>query len=269
MVDYYKDKLFVKHEVKRLTESQAAIALYEAWKMIYGVVPTVDQLALLWAQSALETARWKEINNNNFGNIKKKHAPNDDGHNFTMVATGEYIWNNSLKKSIWKWFTPPDPETHFRSYSTVTDGAKDYISLLNKKTRYAKVWAVIMRGGSPAEFSHELAVAGYYTAKEELYTKGVVSLTNEFKKKSKDLLDGTITISERKSNIFSDKERNDIMVSTNLTIEEYFSYSNNGNNSSDIDDRNKDISNYDNDTSTFQEIKPKKWTDNLLGWMKK
>jgi len=97
MINYYEDKLFSKHEIKKLTESQAAIALYKAWKIIYGVFPKIDQLALLWAQSALETSRWKEINNNNFGNIKKKHTP-DDGHNFTMVATGEYIWDNSLKK---------------------------------------------------------------------------------------------------------------------------------------------------------------------------
>ena len=264
MVDYYKDKLFVKHEVKKLTESEAATALYEAWKLFYGTAPNTNQLALLWAQSALETARWKEINNNNFGNIKKRHSP-DDSHNFTMVATGEYIWNNSLKKSIWKWFTPPNIETHFRAYNTSTEGAKDYILLLSKKSRYAKVWSIIMKGGSPAEFSHELAIAGYYTAKEELYTKGVVSLTNEFKKKAKDLLDGTITISEKKIQIFSEKEKSEILAETNLTIEEYLSYSNNF---SDKESRNEDISNYDNKHSSFEEIKVKKWTDNLFKWIK-
>ena len=138
--------------------------------------------------------------------------------------------------------------------------------MLSQKTRYAKAWAVIMKGGSPAEFSHELAVAGYYTAKEELYTKGVVSLTNEFKKKCEDLLDGSITISERHINLFSEEEIKEIKNITNLTIEKYFCYSNNKNSN---DKRDEDIINYDNDISKHTTIVEKKWTDNIFKWIKK
>lgn len=170
----------VEAKVRQITEEEAAYALREAWKKLYNVYPSIESLALLWSQWALETGRGKSIWCYNFGNIKKNYKP-DDGHDWCMFRCSEIINGKN------KWFDPPSPQTHFRAYPTMVDGAFDYINFLAKKTRYAKAWEQVKKG-NPAAFSHELKVAGYYTANEELYTKGVVKLTEEFKKKADKLL---------------------------------------------------------------------------------
>ncbi len=177
------------------SESQAAFALREAWKRIYGQYPSDNSLAILWSQVALETGRFKrQFMNYNYGNIKKKHAGekrdskgnviyhfNDDGHYWTMFGCSEVIKGKEV------WFDPPAHETMFRAYKTAEDGAEDYIKLVSQKTRYKKAWQKIIEG-DPAGYSHELKIAGYYTANEERYTKAVVSLTNEFLRRKKELL---------------------------------------------------------------------------------
>jgi len=193
MADWYKDKQYVPKFTRKLSLAEAAYSLREAWRIVYGKYPADKSLALLWAQSALETGRWKIIRNNNFGNIKKRH-PNpkykirDDGHDFTMFRCNEILWDKKLKKSVLKWFDPPHTQTHFRSYLNPVEGAEDYIRFVSKRKRYRKAWAQVI-AGNPEAYSHELKVAGYYTASEKKYTKGVVSLTNEFMRKRDKLLD--------------------------------------------------------------------------------
>ena len=238
MVDYYKNHLYVPTEIKKLSENEAALALRDAWQRYYNNLPNNRQLALLWAQSALETGRWKIIRNNNFGNIKKKHAkPNwnikDDGHLFTMFATGENLWNQKLGKSEYHWFEPPDPQTHFRAYRTATDGAEDYIKFVSQRKRYVKAWQMVL-AGDPEGFSHELKVAGYYTASEALYTKGIVRLTNEFLRKAESLLAWKPEIlpePEELEELFTEGEKQEIMdqlgISVKMSIDEYFANTNN------------------------------------------
>lgn len=192
--DNWNKEQYVPEFIEKLTEAQAAYALREAWKNIYGNYPLDKQLALLWSQSCLETGRWKIIRNNNFGNIKKKHYQKlswkeipDDGHKWTMFATGENLYNKELKKTEWHWFEPPHVQTHFRSYENIVDGAEDYIKLVSQKERYIKAWAEVIKG-DPKAFSHELFLAGYYTANEVKYTAGVVRLFDEFMLKKEELL---------------------------------------------------------------------------------
>lgn len=180
-MNWYDDPQYLKDELKTLSEGEATYALREAWHNIYGEYPSDKSLAILWAQSALETGRWKSMHNYNWGNIKKKHAPNDDGHYFTMFRCNELI-NKRLE-----WFNPPHIQTHFRAYKSATDGAEDYIKFLAGRTRYAKAWAAL-KAGDPAKYSHELKMGGYYTASEVLYTTGVVRLCQEFLRKAPDLL---------------------------------------------------------------------------------
>lgn len=163
--------------VKQISEGEAAYALREAWKKLYNDYPSVECLALLWAQWALETGRGKAIHCYNFGNIKRS-----GDEDYCMYRCNEVIGGKL------QWFDPPHRQTHFRAYATAVDGAYDYISFLSKKTRYLKAWEQVKNGDSAA-FSHELKVAGYYTADEAMYTKGVVSLTNEFKRKAPTLLE--------------------------------------------------------------------------------
>lgn len=181
--NWYEHEQFIADNVQKLEEAQAAYALREAWKRVYGVCPSDNSLAVLWAKSALETGRWKHIHNYNFGNIKKKRASKyskDDGHYFTMYECGEVINGKHII------FKPPHYQTHFRAYLTVEDGAEDYIRFVSQNS-YKKAWQKVIEG-DPKGYSHELKVAGYYTANEEIYTAGVVRLFDEFLKRKEELM---------------------------------------------------------------------------------
>lgn len=169
---------FIKAEVKEISEGEATYALREGWKSIYDEYPSNNSLALLWAQWALETGRGKAIHCYNFGNLKRSSG---DPTDWTMYRCSEIIDNKEV------FFDPPHPQTHFRAYRSVIDGAKDYILFLSKRKRYLKAWEEVKKG-DPAAFGHELKVAGYYTANEARYTAIIVKVTNEFLKKADNLL---------------------------------------------------------------------------------
>jgi hypothetical protein len=183
-INWYEHEQYIPDKVKKLDEAQAAYALREAWKRVYGDYPSDRSLAVLWAKSALETGRWKFIHNYNFGNIKKKrktrYSP-DDGHFFTMFRCGEVINGRHIM------FDPPHYQTHFRAYLTVEEGAEDYLRFVSQKKRYLKAWQKVIEG-DPRGYSHELKVAGYYTASEARYTAGVVRLFDEFLRRKEELM---------------------------------------------------------------------------------
>lgn len=166
----YEDK------ITKISEGEAAYALRENWKKIYGEYPSLDALALLWAQWALETGRGKAIHCYNFGNIKRSGT-----EDYCMFRCNEMI------KGKLVWFDPPHKQTWFRAYSSSLDGAFDYLTFLSKRTRYQKAWEALKKG-DVYSFSHELKLAGYYTANEEQYTRGLASLAKEFKNKSTTIL---------------------------------------------------------------------------------
>jgi hypothetical protein len=182
--NWFKDPQYITDEVKQLEEGEATYALRKAWNKIYGSYPTDKSLAVLWAKSALETGRWKFIHCYNFGNIKKKRATKfgaDDGQFFTMYRCSEVLEGKE------QWFDPPHFQTHFCGYKNVEDGAEHYIRFVSQNKRYTKAWKEVING-NPSAYSHELRVAGYYTASESLYTKGVVRLFDEFMNKKNSLL---------------------------------------------------------------------------------
>lgn len=166
----------IEDKIKQISEGEAAYALREGWNKLYGDYPSVDSLALLWSQWALETGRGKAIHCYNFGNIKRS-----SDEDYCMYRCNE-ILNGKVE-----WFDPPHKQTWFRAYPSAVEGALDYIKFLSQRQRYQKAWAAI-QAGDPALFGHELKVAGYYTANEAQYTKNIVSLTNEFKRKSEEIL---------------------------------------------------------------------------------
>src|SRR3990172_5873638 len=186
-MDWYKDPQYVPCVITKLEEGEAVYALREAWKRIYGNYPTNKSLALLWSQWCLESGRGKFCRNYNFGNIKKRHSNattkiEDDGSLFAMFENVGEIING--KQVI---FQPPHLQTHFRAYKTVTDGAEDYIKFISQKKQYQKAWLAVI-AGDPERFGHELKISGYYTASEQLYTKGIIRLTEEFMRKADKLL---------------------------------------------------------------------------------
>lgn len=172
-------KLF-EDQIKQIDEGEAAYALREAWNELYGVYPSLESLALLWAQWALETGRGKSIHCYNFGNIKRSGDEDYCMYRCNEILDGKLCW-----------FYPPHKQTWFRAYSSSIDGAIDYINFLSQRTRYKKAWLAIQKG-DPYLFGHELKMAGYYTADEVQYTKSIASLTKEFKKKSDQILSWTL-----------------------------------------------------------------------------
>lgn len=175
---------FIEAEVKKISEGEATYALKEGWYQLYNQYPSINSLALLWAQWALETGRGKAIWNFNFGNLKRTTG---DPTDWTMFRCSEILNGKEV------FFDPPHPQTHFRAYRTVVEGTVDYIRFLSQRKRYLKAWQEVING-DPAKFSHELKIAGYYTANEAGYTASVVKLTSEFKSKASGLLDWKPTV---------------------------------------------------------------------------
>ncbi|MHA2426431.1 MAG: glucosaminidase domain-containing protein [Candidatus Hermodarchaeia archaeon] len=174
------DPKFVDCVDTPLTEAEATYYLKTAWKKIYGVYPSINALALLWAQSAGETGRWKFLRCNNWGNIKKR-----DDWKYTSYDAGEVLTINGVTKHYM--FYPYHPETFFAAWDTPLEGAEAYIRFLSQRKRYNKAWVELM-AGDPVAYCRELKAAGYFTADLAHYTKGVTRLTNEFKKKADKLM---------------------------------------------------------------------------------
>jgi hypothetical protein len=162
--------------ITKLTEAEAAYSLREGWKLVFGEYPGLEPLAILWAQSALETGRWKHIYNYNFGNIKRHNM-----HDWCMYKCSEIINGKNV------WFVPPDPQTHFSSYSSMIEGAKEYIEFVSKRPRYKEAWQQLVLG-KPVGYCVALKKAGYFTAALAPYAKSVVMLCDEFKNKSSQFL---------------------------------------------------------------------------------
>jgi hypothetical protein len=166
---------YVAPEQKTITEEQAAYALREAWKRIYGYYPSLNSLAVIWAKTCLETGHFKVgFWNYNFGNIKRK---NDD-ELFTMFRCSEILNGKEV------FFDPPHPQTAFRAYLTIEDGAENYLKFVSKRTA---AWQKVIEG-DPKGYAHELKLARYYTASEEKYTNTLVGLFNTFLKNKDKLL---------------------------------------------------------------------------------
>lgn len=163
-------------KITPLTEAEATYALREGWKQVFGEYPTIDALSILWAQTALETGRWKSMHCFNWGNIKV--TPD---HDYCMFKCNEVI------KGKLEWFYPPHPQTHFNAYDSSVAGATEYIQFLAKRQRYQPAFEYL-KAGSPIKYCAALKTAGYFTADLVGYTRGVVSLTEEFKRKSEVLI---------------------------------------------------------------------------------
>lgn len=174
---YTDDPREVPARITRLSQIGASRALELAYWNTLGQGCPKGTLAVLLAQTALETGRWKSIWCHNFGN--QKASANYRG-NVCFFRCNEVL-NGKIE-----WFDPPHPQTRFRAYPTPEAGAADYIRFLAVDTngdghnRYAKTWAAAERG-DPEAFTVEAKRAGYFTASLALYQKAMLSLFAEFR----------------------------------------------------------------------------------------
>lgn len=86
---------------------------------------------------------------------------------------------------------PPHPWSSFLAFDSAEAGAARYLKLIACGDRYTRAWHALYHGDW-AGFAHELRVAGYYTADEEEYTRGLVSIAS----RSLSLCDATLAEEE-------------------------------------------------------------------------
>ncbi len=154
-----------------------------------GELLTEPALALGMSKTALESDRWQKMFNWNFGNVK---CPETQPGMFTAykcneVIKGKVVWfapegELSGKDGVVvgkRWDVPPaHPQTRFQAFANQWDGIERYVAFL-KRPRYLKAYRALL-GGSAVAYVHELKVAGYFTAPEDLYVRGVAKLQSEF-----------------------------------------------------------------------------------------
>lgn len=110
----------VPAEYTYLTDVEMANVLLQAYKNVYGQVPNVQLLGLLWAQAAFETGQEKgkfRLRNNNFGGVT---AGNFDAkwNGSGWIASGKpYVKSTKSKMN-------------FKAYSSPVAGAEEYIKTL-------------------------------------------------------------------------------------------------------------------------------------------
>ena len=137
-----------------------------------------DVLALALAKTALETGRWRSIHCNNWGNIK---CGEETPGGFTCYRCNEVIGGKVewFEPGTGGYSVPPGhPQTRFRAYPNLWAGAYAYVDFVSTG-RYAEAWRRLHTGDSDA-LVHALKVAGYFTADEREYAKGVASMQREF-----------------------------------------------------------------------------------------
>lgn len=138
-------------------------AMRTAWQsMMSGEPCSRASLLTMLAQSALETGFWHSCWCNNLGNVKHVSG---DGHDFYQIRCNEIIGGHVV------WIDPPNPGCSFVAYPDLEAGVRDYLIAL--RGRFRSAWPAVL-AGDPAEFCHQLKLARYYTADEELYTAGVL-----------------------------------------------------------------------------------------------
>lgn len=182
-----------------------ARSLRKAWEVLFEEVPKLESVALLMAQSALETGRWKSCYSWGLGNVKwtpatetdvcyrecnelltpeaavaalVKASPRTDGAGLDVELRGV-----SGDKQI-VWFYPDHPASAFRAFKTLDEGAVNYLSVLHK--RFSSAWPAVV-AGSPLEFVTRLKASRYFTAPLAEYLKAVNSLFLEYLKLLKNM----------------------------------------------------------------------------------
>ena len=153
-----------------VSDTQMAQAIVSVWQRLFGTVPSKEQVYMIMAQNAIETGRdRKAMHNYNVGNI----IVGTTDHDYFLGGDWMYTDKSETKK---KTITQK-----FRAYNTLEEGVSDYLKLLSGIKRYASSWQHILHPDIKA-YSKALHDAGYYGAKEEEYTKGLVSQFNSFNK---------------------------------------------------------------------------------------
>jgi len=153
-----------------VSDAQMAQAIVNVWQRLFGATPSKEQVYMVMAQNAVETgANRSGMHNYNVGNIIAGNTNHD------YFLGGDWMYADKAetqKKKIVQ---------HFRAYNSLEEGVEDYLKLLSQSKRYAAAWDHIKNPDVRA-YSKALHDAGYYGAKEEVYTAGLMGQFNRYNK---------------------------------------------------------------------------------------
>ena len=184
----------------KVDASMVARSLTKAFGDLSDTAPKRESIALLLAQSALETGHWKSCHAYNLGNAKAsakwegdycfytadeivneaqaalalaERAPRTDGQ------PGHNVVVTRLKSGLVQVTLFPDHSwCRFRAFTTLDAGAADYLGLLQR--RFARAWPAVL-AGNPEAFIRTLHEVGYFTASVERYLPPVLQLFKQYK----------------------------------------------------------------------------------------
>jgi hypothetical protein len=157
----------LQDQLTPVTPGQVLASLETGWTRLFGAPPHRTSLLVLLSQWALETGRGRSMHCYNLGNVKSNQQSGD----WCFFRCDE-ILNGKVV-----WFEPDDPGCCFRAFTSLDDGAFDYLRTL--RNRFEGAWPAVL-AGDPAAFSHALRQQRYYTADEGQYTATLVALFSEF-----------------------------------------------------------------------------------------
>lgn len=161
--------MIVENKLTPLTREEAARALTAAYQQLTGAQPAAGVLALLLAQSALETGNWQKIHNFNFGNAK---ATAD----YPLIV--QFHCSEVDEHGVEHFFDPPDPHCNFRAYNDAASGALDYLKVLHSRP----TWWQGLHTQDPSRFVDALATPPkYFTADPNKYKGTVTALFQAFR----------------------------------------------------------------------------------------
>lgn len=152
---------FIPNVITKVSPAEMYDALWDAWKAKFDETPKKASLFLLLAQWAIETAEGASMHCFNPGNAKSVPG---DGRSWTNFRCWEVI------KGLTVWFDPPHPQTRFRAFETLEEGAADYLAMLHK--RFHLSWPAVI-AGNPEEFAVLLRKQDYFTADPTQYGKAL------------------------------------------------------------------------------------------------
>lgn len=148
-----------------VSEPQMAQAIIQAWRELFGTIPSKAQVSLILAQNNLETGHRASMYNYNIGNLTT------DG-NGPFNFYDDLTTDEQINPGVWK-----KKNLKYRAYTSLKDGVKDYLKLLSGEN-YSAAWQNILHP-NPIAFSKSLKDAGYYTANEAPYTEALTKLYSQ------------------------------------------------------------------------------------------
>jgi hypothetical protein len=188
-------------KITTVSATELAEALGTAYEELLGRQPKRESVALLLAQSALETGHWKSCHAYNLGNAKA--GPSWDG-DYCFYAADEIVSAEQAARAfadrmprtdgvqghnveltplrsgqVQVTLHPDHAWCRFRAFESLGAGALDYLALLHR--RFALAWPAV-EAGDPTAFVRTLKELHYFTASVERYLPPVAKLFETFSK---------------------------------------------------------------------------------------